>query len=589
VSALTTYQPKYSNSWALVIGIDKYQHIGNLAFASNDANGMARVLTDSFGFPKENVTILLNEQANGSTIRKAFFKFAHNLDVGVDDRLVVFFAGHGHTERGRRGEVGFLVPYDGNLDNLESLIRWDELTRNADLIAAKHIFFVMDACYGGLALTRGHAFGAMRFVSDMLQRYSRQVLTAGKADEVVADGNGVRAGHSVFTAHLLNGLEGAAATKEGIITASGVMAYVYDQVGKDQYSRQTPHYGFLDGDGDFIFDTTVVDRILAEAKEASGGQADEKEGDADILINASPPILAQQQEQSQVVIELKELLSVPQNRIRLDDYVSHHIRRFLEEADLRHFPVQMSGIQGSDLVERIQAYETLSKDLQQVATLLARWGDADQVLQLERILTRLAETDKGTSGLVVLLKLCWYPLMLLMYCAGIAAIASKNYRILKIVFDTTVQPDAHDDRRPLVVHVMSNMTDIHDTFKHLPGQEKKYVPRSEHLFTLLQPVLEDLLFLGRGYEQYFDEFEVLMALAFAHATQHGWGPPGRFAWKHSSRLGLGQSPYRQIVEQAEKYGTEWQPLRAGLFDGSLDNFKKQAEAYGERLSKLGWW
>jgi hypothetical protein len=236
----------------------------------------------------------------------------------------------------------------------------------------------------------------------------------------------------------------------------------------------------------------------------------------------------------------------------------------------------------------MQAYEAISKDLQRVVTLLARWGDADQALQLERILTRLAETDKGSSGLVVLLKLSWYPLMLLMYCAGIAAIASKNYHVLKSVFDTTVQPDPHGDPRPLVVHVMSNMTEIHDTFKRLPGLDQKYVPRSEHLFTLLQPVLEDLLFLGRRYEQCFDEFEVLMALAFAYATQHGWGPPGRFAWKHSSRLGLGQSPYKQIIEQAEKYGADWQPLRAGLFDGSLDNFKKQAEAYGERLNKIGW-
>jgi hypothetical protein len=42
---------------------------------------------------------------------------------------------------------------------LSGLIRWDELTRNADLITAKHMLFVMDACYGGLALM---AYGTCR-------------------------------------------------------------------------------------------------------------------------------------------------------------------------------------------------------------------------------------------------------------------------------------------------------------------------------------------------------------------------------------------------------------------------------------------
>ena len=78
----------------------------------------------------------------------SFLRFAES-DVGRDDRIVVFFAGHGLTRPGFRGEVGFLVPVDGDTDDLSSLIRWDDLTRNAELIIAKHVLFMMDACYGG--------------------------------------------------------------------------------------------------------------------------------------------------------------------------------------------------------------------------------------------------------------------------------------------------------------------------------------------------------------------------------------------------------------------------------------------------------
>ena len=66
-----------------------------------------------------------------------FMKYTQDGSVGNDDRIVVFFAGHGHTVPGRRGETGFLLPVDGDPSDLSTLIRWDDLTRNADLISAK--------------------------------------------------------------------------------------------------------------------------------------------------------------------------------------------------------------------------------------------------------------------------------------------------------------------------------------------------------------------------------------------------------------------------------------------------------------------
>ena len=248
----TFYSPSYENSFALIIGINNYLNASPLGYAVNDAKAVADMLKENFDFQNGNIKLLLNESATKNEIMSSFMSYA-NSGVSQNDRIFVFFAGHGMTQTGRRGEVGFLVPHDGNLNNLSTLIRWDDLTRNAELIAAKHIFFVMDACYGGLAITRSLSSGSIRFLKDMLQRYSRQVLTAGKANEVVADAGGPIPNHSVFTGHFLQALQGKAATSDGVITANGVMAYVYDRVAKDLHSQQTPHYGFLDGDGDFIF------------------------------------------------------------------------------------------------------------------------------------------------------------------------------------------------------------------------------------------------------------------------------------------------------------------------------------------------
>jgi len=201
------YRPDYASSWALVIGINDYAISPPLGFARQDAEAFAAVLKTTFGFSDDKVITLYDREATCSAIRTAFLRYAED-SVDLDDRIVVFFAGHGHTRTGNRGEVGYLVPADGDPSDLSSLLRWDDLTRNAELISAKHILFIMDACYGGLIFRRAMKPGSSRFLRSMLQRYTRQAIAAGKADETVADSGGPRPGHSIFTGHLLNALEG---------------------------------------------------------------------------------------------------------------------------------------------------------------------------------------------------------------------------------------------------------------------------------------------------------------------------------------------------------------------------------------------
>lgn len=114
------------------------------------------------------------------------------------------------------------------------------------------------------------------------------------------------------------------------------------------------------------------------------------------------------------------------------------------------------------------------------------------------------------------------------------------------------------------------------------------MPRSEHLFKSLQPSLEDLLFLGRSYESLFDRFEVFLALVYADITNNSWGPPGRFAWKYSKRLGE-ENPFSELIDEAKKDGDMWASLKAGFFQGSHKRFQEIADSYKERLDKLGWW
>ena len=576
MSTTNIYEPTYGRSYALVIGIDDYEHAPRLAHARNDAEALARVLLQRFEFIEENVTILTDADATKREILGVFLKYAHGGNVGNEDRIVVFFAGHGHTVSGRRGETGFLLPVDGDLSDLSTLIRWDELTRNADLISAKHMFFVMDACYGGLALSRNTvSAGSMRFLRDMVRRYSRQVLTAGKADEAVTDANGPRSGHSLFTGHLLDALEGGAATGE-VITASGVMAYVYKKVARDQYSQQTPHYGFFDGDGDFVFAAAALNDT----------------DDGDIVTDMPIQVIGSSTVQSpplEVVEEsLKQLLAAPGEQIRLDDFASRHVRAALEATSLESFPVQGVDVTKETLASRIAAYDEAISSLSTMTVLMGRWCTPDQLPILEKVLRRMAEGDKGTGGTALWLKLGWYPILSLMYSAGIAALSADKYTTLARILTTSVHAEAHDgsDVTPLVIPVIGELTEIVEAFKWLPGHERHHVPRSEHLRTRQQPLLEDLLFLGRAYDTHFDRFEILLALTYADVRDSDWGPPGRFAWKHNNR-GRG-SPYVELVAEAARLGNDWPPTKAGLFGGSTERFAEVAERYKQLLDQVHW-
>jgi hypothetical protein len=577
------YTPGYNKSWALIIGINTYP-TAPLSYARHDAEAIRNILIEKFNFPEENTVLLADEKATRSAITETFLKFAQG-HIDPNDRILVFFAGHGYTHSGKRGEVGYLVPVDGSPDNLASLIRWDELTRNGDLIPAKHMLFIMDACYGGLAITRSPGPGSMRFLKNMLQRFARQVITAGKADEVVADAGGPIPEHSVFTGHLLLGLGGNAATPDGIICANGLMAYVYEKVAKDLNSRQTPHFGFVDGDGDFIFIAPMLDTLLEETAE-----------DKDILIETPATIsIAMNDNDTKSIIEIvKEYIPDSRYRIRLDDLVTKEIRKIIAETSDEIFPVHTADVATEKFLERLNSYETIIKDIQSIMVLLSHWGTEEHRPVLRKIMARVVDDKTTSGGKVVWLALRYYPSCLLLYSGGIAAISSGNYDSLFTIFSTTVGPNYSGGKEKKIIKiVVQELLELERTniFKTLPGYDRLYVPKSEYLFKALQPVMDDLLFLGNSYESMFDRFETFLALVFADLDSDGrdrvWGPPGRFAYKHRDR-GHDSGPYYEIVNEAKTQGENWPPLKAGFFKGSYERFQQISTEYEKLIGRLNW-
>lgn len=573
----------YTESRALVIGINKYQKASPLGYAVNDALGVKQALIEQLGFPERNIVTLLDGEATRMSILRSFLGFTADT-IDLDDRLLVFFAGHGMTRTGLRGDVGYLVPADADPSDPATLVRWDDLTRNADLVRAKHILFVMDACYGGLALTRAPHGGSVRFLKDMLLRPSRQVLTAGKADEVVADAGGPLPNHSVFTGHLLQGLSGQAANSQGIITASSLMSYVYGKVSTDKDSHQTPHYGHIDGDGDFILAAPHLEEV---------GAREDLDLDRLMVIPYADEFQDRPRDSLQSKItRIKDLLSRPENSIQLHDFVIDEVKRFHSLVSLDHFEVGGPYSDG-ELLSRISKYEHCTRDISILLAALAYWASDPHRHVLRKALSRAVDHLENLGGLKAWLDLRWYPLILQMYSAGIAAVEARRYDSLADILLTQIEMSDGVRSNILLVEGASKAVlefTRSDLFKRLPGHQQQYVPMSEYLFKILQPQLDDALFLGKTYESAFDEFEVLFALVCADTRkQNGrdaWGPIGRFGWKHSK---TDNAPLTRLMAQAKSEGNRWQPLRAGLFGGEVTRFLEAAEPYEKGVAGLNWW
>ncbi len=572
----------YINSRALVIGINKYKNVSPLAYAVNDALEIKSLLINEFDFEESNISFLLDENATKENILRAFSRLTRD-DVELDERIFIFYAGHGETRTGIYGEVGFLVPHDAITDDLSTFIRWDELTKNAELIRAKHILFVMDACYGGLALTRGIGPGSTRFLNDMMLRYSRQVLTAGKADETVADSGGPLPNHSVFTGHLIEGLKGKALTENGVLTANGLMTYVYNKVSNDKSSNQSPHYGYIDGDGDFIFKSP-----------SWSNDNSEETTDNDRLISIPyfqtefSPLRAEDK-----IRKTKQLLANDSSSIELHDFVIDEVKNFLSETSEDFFSVN-GQFTKEELLERISKYENISKNIILIVSCVSYWARTIHIPLLSKALARATDRLERGSGLTIWLNLRWYPLIMQFYALGIAAFENKKYGTLFNIFFIKLDSSLSSNGKPLyfseaISNAILELT-RQDVFKQLPGFERHFVPMSEHLHTILQPLIDDTLFIGKNYENAFDDFECFFALVIAdlHHQQERtvWGPIGRFGWKEKRSY---NSPLSNMIKEAKEQGVNWAPLKCGFFGGDISRFSLVADEYLKGISNLHWY
>jgi hypothetical protein len=267
----------YRKGWALIIGINKYPNLpeNQLDWAVADAEAISDLLIRKYGFEKNNVILLKDAQATKANIMEKLNSFSDADMVDREDCVIVYFSGHGQTvplPRGA-GEMGFLIPYDAKIGSLSGApnavdyrkycIAMNELNDATKTIPAKHIIFIVDACYSGLVLG-GQRGGIKTNIPNYLSKVAKtdvqQMITAGGKGETANELPNL--GHGVFTYKLLKGLEDELADENGdhVITGTELYSYLTNAVLQMTDGKQNPRLGIAD-EGNFLFIPQKVEPI----------------------------------------------------------------------------------------------------------------------------------------------------------------------------------------------------------------------------------------------------------------------------------------------------------------------------------------
>ena len=289
---------------------------------------------------------------------------------------------------------------------------------------------------------------------------------------------------------------------------------------------------------------------------------------------------------------LKRFLPRPEFRIAQHDLMVRETERCRAELAPDRYPLQGVNLDQVFVARRLGQYEAATAILRRLLSYGMYWRGSDFAQTAVRSLTRIASSAAVIAGgFTLLLKLRSYPASLVFCTSSLGAVAARDYKALREVFEAEVphQPDS-SKKVPAVLELYPGSA--------LPAELLKLVneagrtPASDHIFALLRDDFRELLPDDDEYSAAFDRFEYLISLVTIDLRDKRgnmvWAPTGRF-WFHST-----WEPQSGVIDSIDKEavaaGVNWPPLKAGFFDGSQERLKEVTTAYRKDiLANIPWY
>ncbi len=158
---------------ALLVGINRYK-TAPLRGCVNDAKNLYGLLTNLFGFARDDVRVVFDERANKAGIIKRLKDLVSGAKAG--DSLFFSYSGHGSQVRDRDGDEKLmdgvdeiLCPYGIDFDRADTYITDDELYNIfSKLPEGVKLTVILDCCHSGTGIRNMKKFEG---VTEIVSRY----------------------------------------------------------------------------------------------------------------------------------------------------------------------------------------------------------------------------------------------------------------------------------------------------------------------------------------------------------------------------------------------------------------------------------
>ncbi len=244
--------------WAVIIGINNYEdkNVQDLRYAVPDATSLFEVLTapETGGFDPAKAKLLTDKSGTPPT-RRNILRALGGLESAPrrDDTVLVYFSGHGFTEKGEN----YLLPRDGELGLLEDTgVSLKRFMISLKRCVAKRQIIILDCCHSGVDRARGLGNAMTEEVAHRVfeEAEGRIVLSSCDLHEVAYEWEDK--GHGVFTYYLLKALRGYADRDNDYrITADEAFTYTTGKVREWAFQnncRQNPRREYYRVTGDIV-------------------------------------------------------------------------------------------------------------------------------------------------------------------------------------------------------------------------------------------------------------------------------------------------------------------------------------------------
>jgi formylglycine-generating enzyme required for sulfatase activity len=261
----------YGGSHALIIGASAYRAgWPSLESIPGELDNVEDLLTRQ-GFKVERVA-----DPDSQQLKDAFTGFINRHGYDRNNRLLIFYSGHGYTRQ--NGTKGYLVPVDApDPDKDEKGFLTKALGMNHILswardIEAKHVLFMFDSCFSGTIFKQRDRPKPPKHITSLTAQPVRQFITAGQAGESVP-------ANSTFTPMFIDALKFGIGdlNRDGYVSGTELGLYLQEKV--PLHANQSPQFGKIqDYDlsrGDFIF---VAGEPPPVAEETSAAPSSESPG-----------------------------------------------------------------------------------------------------------------------------------------------------------------------------------------------------------------------------------------------------------------------------------------------------------------------